>query len=176
MAGKFPSPLPGVEAARLAGPVPTAPKGRTWEGLMDMALLLAREAEAEGEVPVGALVVASDGSILGRGRNAPCRGNDPTAHAEMRALQEAGKALGNYRLEDCVLVVTLEPCAMCAQAMVHARVAGCVYGAMDRQAGAALSAMELFDMPFQNHRVWHMGGVRGEECARILLDFFKKRR
>lgn len=169
-------PLPPFEAASPAGPVPTPPRGHTWEGLMDMALVLAREAEQEGEVPVGALVIARDGTILGEGRNAPCRENDPTAHAEMRALQTAGKALGNYRLEDCVLVVTLEPCAMCAQAMVHARLAGCVYGAVDRQAGAALSALDLFDLPFQNHRVWHMGGVRGEECADLLLDFFKKRR
>lgn len=160
----------------VAGPVPRAPAGHSWEGLMDRALQLAGEASRAGEVPVGALVVTQDGRIVGEGANAPCARHDPTAHAEILALRAAGQSLGNYRLQGCVLVVTLEPCAMCAQAIVHARMDGLVYGAWDSLAGAVSSAADLLDMPFQNHRVWHMGGVRSEACAALLQDFFRARR
>ncbi len=159
-----------------AGPVPHPPPGKTWEALMDCALELARQASAAGEVPVGCIVVDGAGRIVGRGANAPVSRNDPTAHAELLALREAGRTLGNYRLAGCVLVVTLEPCAMCAAACVHARLDGVVYGACDRLAGAAGSAADLFDWPFINHRVWHMGGVRSNACASLLRDFFRKRR
>ena len=125
---------------------------------------------------MGALVVTGNGEIVGEGANCPCKSQDPTAHAEIMALRAAGKRLGNYRLMDCTMVVTLEPCAMCAQAIVHARLDGLVYGALDSLAGAVGSATDLLDMPFQNHRVWHMGGVLGEECASLLRDFFKDRR
>ncbi len=143
---------------------------------MGEALDLAREAETAGEVPVGALVVAPDGRVAGRGRNSPCADCDPTAHAEIRALREAGGTLGSCRLTGCVLVVTLEPCAMCAAACVHARLAGLVYGAADRLAGAVGSRTDLPDWPFLNHRLWHMGGVRSRECAEILRRFFAARR
>ncbi len=143
---------------------------------MERALFLADTAGKNGEVPVGALVVTQGGEIVGEGANCPCQSNDPTAHAEIVALRAAAGRLGNYRLAGCVMVVTLEPCAMCAQAIVHARLDGLVYGALDKLAGAVGSATDLLDMPFQNHRVWHMGGVLGERCARLLQDFFRARR
>lgn len=140
------------------------------------ALCQARLAAEAGEVPVGAVLAAPDGRLLAETHNAPLRGHDPTAHAEVLALRQAGAALGNYRLGGCVLVVTLEPCAMCAAALVHARLAGVVYGAADRLAGAVSSCAELLDAPFFNHRVWHMGGIRSADCAALLRDFFAPRR
>ena len=141
---------------------------------MDRALELA--AADSAEVPVGALVVARDGRIVGEAANAPVRGHDPTAHAEILALRRAGACLGNYRLSGCVLVVTLEPCLMCTGALVHARVDGVVFGAFDARAGAVASSLHGLDLPQQEHRPWHMGGVRGEACSRLLLDFFAARR
>lgn len=143
---------------------------------MARALELACMAEEEGEVPVGALVVAADGRVVGEGRNRPLALRDPTAHAEVLALRAAGLALGNYRLGGCVLVVTLEPCAMCAAALAHARVAGVVYGASDTLAGAVASRAELFEQPFLTHHPWHMGGVLARECAQPLWRFFAARR
>ncbi len=143
---------------------------------MGLALELARGAADAGEVPVGCVIVTRDGRIAGRGANAPVTGCDPTAHAEMLALREAGRTLGSYRLGGCVLVVTLEPCAMCAAACAHARLDGVVYGACDSIAGACGSAADLLDWSFLNHRLWHMGGVRSEECAALLQDFFRARR
>ena len=169
----------GSVAARAfspAGPLTPPPPGHSWQGLMRMALEEARASGAAGEVPVGAVVVAPDGRILACCGNAPVRGNDPTAHAEVLALRAAGAALGNYRLNGCVLVVTLEPCAMCAAALIHARVAGLVYGAADALAGAVVSRAEYFDAQCANHRVWHMGGVLAEPCAALLHDFFAQRR
>ena len=164
------------ESMAVNGPVPKAPPGWTWDTLMDRALELAAGAGALGEVPVGALVVTAEGRIAGEGSNSPCARHDPTAHAEILALRAAGTALGNYRLQGCVLVVTLEPCAMCAAACVHARLDGLVYGASDRLAGAVGSATDLPDWPFLNHRLWHMGGVRSSRCAGLLQDFFAVRR
>ena len=143
---------------------------------MRLALEQARASAAAGEVPVGAVLVAPEGRVLACCGNAPVRDKDPTAHAEVRALRAAGAALGNYRLNDCVLVVTLEPCAMCAAALIHARVAGVVYGAADPLAGAVVSRAEYFDAQCANHRVWHMGGVLSEECATLLHAFFDGRR
>ena len=145
------------------------------EHFMRLALEQARTAAACGEVPVGAVVVKG-GQVIGRGRNSPLSANDPTAHAEVLALREAAQALGNYRLNGCVLAVTLEPCAMCAAALAHARLAGVVYGAADDLAGAVISRAEYLDAPFCNHRVWHMGGVRAEACAALLRDFFERKR
>lgn len=138
------------------------------------ARLTARGAgcDAVCEVPVGAVVVAPDGRIVGRGHNSPVSGCDPTAHAEVTAIRAAARALGNYRLGGCVLVVTLEPCCMCVGAMIHARVSGCVYGAADMRAGMAGSCLDGFDLPFHNHRVWHYGGVRADCCAALLRNFF----
>lgn len=143
---------------------------------MRRALEQARRAAEAGEVPVGAVLAAPDGRLLAEAHNAPLRRHDPTAHAEVLALRRAGVALGNYRLGGCVLVVTLEPCAMCAAALAHARLAGVVYGAADRLAGAVSSCAELLDAPFFNHRVWHMGGICSEACAAVLRDFFAVRR
>ena len=160
------------------GPVPPPPPGHTWESLMDRAIRAARGQLASGcgEVPVGAVIAAPDGTILAEEANAPIRAHDPTGHAEIRALRAAARALGNYRLTGCVMAVTLEPCLMCTGALVHARLAGVVYGAADRQAGAVLSCLGGLDLCFHNHRVWHYGGVRSEECAQLLHEFFRKRR
>ena len=143
---------------------------------MELALEEARKAGAQGDVPVGAIIAAADGGILARAGNAVERGRDPTAHAEMLALREAAARLGNWRLSGCVLVATLEPCAMCAAAIVHARLAGVVFGAADDAAGAVISRAEYLDGPACPSPVWHMGGVRAEECARLLRQCFAGRR
>jgi tRNA(adenine34) deaminase len=139
------------------------------------ALALARQAEALGEVPVGAVVV-KDGEIIGRGFNAPISRHDPSAHAEMMALRQAALNFGNYRLVGCELFVTLEPCVMCVGAMFHARIARVVYGARDPKTGAAGSVLNLFDTVQINHHARIEGGVLAEECGRVLSDFFAKRR
>lgn len=159
-----------------AGPVPAPPPGHSWLGLMDAALACAKRGGEAGEVPVGALVLAPDGRVLACEHNAPVSRHDPTAHAEMLALRAAGAALGNYRLTDCLMVVTLEPCPMCAAALVHARLAGLVFGAADMAYGAVVSRGEYLDALAANHTVWHMGGVRATECADLLHDFFARRR
>ena len=142
---------------------------------MAEALALARGAQARGEVPVGAIVV-KDGIVVGRGGNAPVADNDPTAHAEIAALREAGRALGNYRLPGCELYVTLEPCAMCAGAILHARVARLVFGARDPKTGACGSVIDLFAEHRLNHHATVRGGVRADECGKLLSDFFAARR
>ncbi|WP_419095656.1 tRNA adenosine(34) deaminase TadA [Curvibacter soli] len=142
---------------------------------MARALALAREAAQAGEVPVGA-VVAKDGRIVATGRNAPIAGHDPTAHAEIAALRAAAQTLGNYRLEGCTLYVTLEPCAMCAGAMLHARLARVVYGAADPRTGAAGSVLDLFAEPRINHHTQVSGGVLAGESAALLAGFFQQRR
>ncbi|MGA8146987.1 MAG: tRNA adenosine(34) deaminase TadA [Gallionellaceae bacterium] len=145
------------------------------EELMHAALELARRAEAEGEVPVGAVVV-KDGSIIGRGYNAPISGHDPTAHAEMMAMREAAQHLENYRLTDCELFVTLEPCVMCVGAMFHARIARVVFGACDPKTGACGSVLDLFGEQRLNHHAEVKGGVLAQECSALLSDFFARRR
>ena len=142
---------------------------------MAEALALARAAQARGEVPVGALVVR-EGAIVGRGGNAPIAASDPTAHAEIAALREAGRALGNYRLPGCTLYVTIEPCAMCAGAILHARIARLVYGARDPKTGACGSVVDLFAEPRLNHHATAEGGVLADECGKLLSDFFAARR
>ena len=142
---------------------------------MRMALDEARRAEQAGEVPVGALVVLED-RVLGAGGNRTITDCDPTAHAEMVALRAAAKAVGNYRLEGATLYVTIEPCAMCAGAMVQARISRLVYGADDPKAGAVRSVFAIADHPQLNHRVAVTGGVLGEECAALLQSFFAARR
>lgn len=151
-------------------PVPTS--DGAW---MDEALRLARDAAARGEVPVGAIVV-HDGAVIGRGGNAPIAGSDPTAHAEIAALREAARAMNNYRLTGCELFTTLEPCAMCAGAMLHARIARVVFGARDPKSGVCGSVIDLFAEPRLNHHAHVSGGVRSEECGRLLSEFFAARR
>jgi tRNA(adenine34) deaminase len=142
---------------------------------MRLALEAARDAEASGEVPVGAVLVQGD-AVLAVAANRPITGHDPTAHAEIEALRAAGRALQSYRLTGTTLYVTLEPCVMCASAIVHARVARLVFGAWDPKAGAAGSTTDVFGMPSMNHRVDVFGGVLMEECGRILNSFFAGRR
>lgn len=139
------------------------------------ALELARAALTAGEVPVGAVIVRGD-RIVGQGYNRPIGRCDPTAHAEIEALRAAGRALESYRLNDTVLYVTLEPCAMCAAAIVHARVRRVVFGAWDPKAGAAGSTIDVFELPSMNHRVDVFGGVLDAECAELLSGFFASRR
>jgi tRNA(adenine34) deaminase len=143
--------------------------------MMDRALELARGAAARGEVPVGAIVVC-DGVVVGRGGNAPIAASDPTAHAEIAALREAGAALGNYRLPGCEIYVTLEPCAMCAGAIMHARLSRLVYGARDPKTGACGSVVDLFANPRLNHHTSVTGGVAEAACAGLLKAFFAARR
>lgn len=144
----------------------------TWMG---EAIALAREAAARHEVPVGAIVV-HDGAIVGRGGNAPIAGSDPTAHAEIAALRDAARMLGNYRLVGCELYVTLEPCAMCAGAIFHARIARVVFGARDPKSGVCGSVLDLFAEPRLNHHASVTGGVREAECGSLLSAFFAARR
>jgi tRNA(adenine34) deaminase len=145
------------------------------DGFMRRALELARQAEAAGEVPVGAVIVR-DGVIVGEGWNRPIGACDPTAHAEIVALRAAGQALASYRLTDTTLYVTLEPCAMCASAMVHARVKRLVFAAADPRAGAAGSVFNIVQHPALNHRLECTGGVMAEECGTLLRSFFLARR
>ncbi len=145
------------------------------ESFMVMALELAAKAERADEVPVGAIVVR-DGEIIGRGHNATISRNDPTAHAEIIALRDAAQHVGNYRLVDCDLYVTLEPCVMCAGAMMHARIARVIYGAADPKTGACGGVVNLFDEARLNHHATVTGGVLAEQCGQMLKEFFARRR
>jgi tRNA(adenine34) deaminase len=171
---------PTIEAAamkaRTEAPAPydvaEAADAETW---MREAIALARIAQGRGEVPVGAIVVC-EGRIVGRGGNAPIAGNDPTAHAEIAALRDAARVRGNYRLPDCDLYVTLEPCLMCAGAMMHARVRRCVFGAHDPKTGTCGSVVDVFADARLNHHTRVTGGVLAAECGALLSEFFAARR
>ena len=142
---------------------------------MQTALVLAGRAAASGEVPVGAVLVQGE-SLLAEGWNQPIAAHDPTAHAEVMALRAAGQSLGNYRLADTTLYVTLEPCLMCVGAIVHARIARLVFGAYDPKSGAVTSCMHGFEVPGLNHRVASTGGILADECGALLKQFFRDRR
>jgi tRNA(adenine34) deaminase len=142
---------------------------------MQLALDLARQAASKGEVPVGAIIV-KNGVVIGRGSNAPIQNHDPTAHAEIIAMRQAAATLGNYRLVDCTLYVTLEPCAMCSGAIQHARIAKLIYGANDPKTGACGSVVNLMIEEKLNHHTKVIGGVLAVECGEILSSFFKQRR
>lgn len=142
---------------------------------MRHAMRLAQRAESLGEVPVGAVLIKDD-RCLAEGWNSPIASHDPTAHAEINALRDAGKSLGNYRLIDTTLYVTLEPCVMCMGAIVHARVKRLVFGAYDPKRGAVCHALKLTDAEFLNHSVCWQGGVLLEDCSELLKEFFKRRR
>jgi tRNA(adenine34) deaminase len=150
-------------------------KETTDERFMAEALRLAREGGAIDEVPVGAIVV-KDGEIIGRGFNAPISRQDPTAHAEIAALREAAHFLGNYRLPGCELYVTLEPCVMCAGAIIHARIARVIFGARDPKTGACGSVVNLFDEARLNYHAAVTGGVLAAECGALLSGFFAAKR
>jgi len=142
---------------------------------MEEALREAQRALVLGEVPVGAVVVY-DGRVVGRGCNRPLSANDPTAHAEILALREAGHTIGNYRLLDCDLYVTVEPCAMCAGAMTHARIRRLIYGAEDPKAGAVHSMLQVLNHPKLNHTVEVVSGVLAARCMELVQAFFRERR
>ena len=142
---------------------------------MRLALAQATAAAQAGEVPVGAVIV-QDGKVIATGRNAPIAEHDPTAHAEIIAVRAAAKLLGNYRLPDCSLYVTLEPCAMCSGAMLHARLKRVVFGASDAKTGAAGSVINLFDQRQLNHQTTLQGGVMADDSAALLKSFFSQRR
>jgi tRNA(adenine34) deaminase len=158
-----------------ANPPRSADDARTDEFFMEEALREAQRALEAGEVPVGAVVVCA-GKIIGRGSNRNIGDSDPTAHAEIVALREAGAALANHRLEGCELFVTIEPCAMCAGALVHARLKRLVYGADDPKAGAVHSAMQVLNHPSLNHRMEVRTGVLAGRCGEVLQTFFRSRR
>jgi tRNA(adenine34) deaminase len=142
---------------------------------MDLALAEARKAATAGEVPVGAVVV-SGGEIVGRGFNEPIGSHDPTAHAEIIAIRAAALTLGNYRLKSAAIYCTVEPCMMCAGAMIHARIARLVFGTPDPKAGSAGSIYNVLTDPRLNHRVDVVSGIREDECAALLREFFERRR
>ena len=148
---------------------------KTDQHYMQQALELAAKAAAQGEVPVGAVVVLDD-EIIGQGWNQPILSNDPTAHAEIMALRDAALKLANYRLPSATLYVTIEPCTMCAGAMIHARIARVVYGATEPKSGVAESNGCLFNDEYFNHQVVVRGGVLAEQCSAVISDFFQSRR
>lgn len=153
------------------------PQQRLDVQFLEAAILEAQAAEAAGEVPVGAVLVAPDGhTILARGNNRVLRTSDPTAHAEIVALRAAGVALGNYRLPGTTLYTTLEPCAMCAGAILHARLARLVYAAADPKAGACGSVLSVLNHPSLNHRVEVVSGLLADQCGELLTRFFREKR
>jgi tRNA(adenine34) deaminase len=147
----------------------------TYDDLMEAALAEAGRARETGEVPIGA-VVAVGGAIVGRGFNQPIGAGDPTAHAEIVAIRDAARRLGNYRLTGAVLCVTIEPCLMCIGAIVHARIATLVYGAAEPRTGAVVSTVRGGELPGHNHRFEVVGGVREAECRALVQEFFRERR
>jgi tRNA(adenine34) deaminase len=172
----FVAPMSAAEADRLAGggaeKIVANSEDAQW---MAMARELAEKAADNNEVPVGAVVV-QQGQVIGRGYNRPIGGCDPTAHAEMMALREAARQVNNYRLNDCTLYVTLEPCTMCVGAMVHARVGRLVYGTTEPKAGVVESQAQLLDAPYFNHSIQVTAGVEREACQQQLSEFFRRRR
>jgi len=165
----------GPAAVAFDGNSMTSDEARVHAQPMRRALDLARRAGAAGEVPVGAIVVR-DGVVLGEGTNQPIGAHDPTAHAEIVALRAAAAAAGNYRLTGAVLYSTIEPCTMCAGALVHARIDTLVYGAREPRAGAIVSTAQVLDNAALNHRVAVVAGVLEDECAALLTEFFRARR
>ena len=151
----------------------TSPADELW---MRAALAQAEEAEAAGEVPIGAVMLGPDKTLIARGQNRVIRDHDPTAHAEIVALRGAGLALNNYRLEQCTLYVTLEPCSMCAGAMIHARIGRLVFGAFDPKAGAVGSVLSVLNHPQLNHQIEVTSGILEDDCGERLRRFFQSRR
>lgn len=153
-----------------------SPGGQPWEYYMRQALFWARMAWTVDEVPIGAIIINQSGVVIGSGYNAPIAFCDPSAHAEINALRNAGKSIKNYRLCGCFLVCTIEPCIMCLGAIVQARLAGVVYGAADPKAGAICSCVARSSLSFLNHNFNYYGGVLETDCRQLLQFFFRKRR
>ncbi len=143
---------------------------------MDLAIEQAKLAAQKDEVPIGAVLLDLNGAVLAQAHNGPISLHDPTAHAEIQCLRQAGAALSNYRLCDTILVATLEPCLMCAGALVHARIGSLVFGASDLKSGAIISRCNSLGFVFHNHQIAVRYGIRAEECGRLLSDFFRARR
>lgn len=157
-------------------PVPPGPSGQTWRALMAPAFDEACAAAAENETPIGAVLVSADGAVIARAHNQVIALRDPTAHAEILCLRQAGAAIDNHRLGRSILLVTLEPCLMCVGALIHARVAGVVFAAPDPKAGALVSNLDGAALPFANHHMWTLSGVLAEDCSALLKRFFLARR
>ncbi len=147
-----------------------------WEEYVKLAIEKANEGGRKGEVPIGALLVDPDKNIVASAYNSPISMCDPTAHAEILVLRRAGQLIGNYRLNEMVLITTLEPCIMCLGAMVHARISGVVFGASDLKAGAVISKLNFYDLTWLNYKFWVIHGILEKRCAEVLKDFFKARR
>lgn len=156
--------------------VPEAPPGATWRSLMDVAFQEACLSVKSGEVPVGAALFTATGELLAKAHNQPISSDDPTAHAEILCLREAGRKLGNYRLSGTIMAVTLEPCLMCTGALIHSRVSGVIVGAPDPVAGALFSNLDGHALSFANHTLWYVPGVMESECSALLKRFFLGRR
>lgn len=165
-----------VYAFEPAGPKGIPPSGASWKELMLLALEEARKAGLLGDCPVGAVITDRQGRILANAHNRVEGWHNPAAHAEMLAIMRASQRLASPRLEGCILVVTLEPCLMCAGAIAQSRLAGVVFGAADSRAGALVSAHDACGLPFGGRSFWHLGGIMGQECASLLQDFFAERR
>lgn len=159
---------------RITPPLPTG--WNNWEELMNLALEQAAKAASTGEVPVGAIIVDAAGNIIAAAHNNVINGNDPCAHAEVCAIRQAAQKLGNYRLNNCVMLVSLEPCLMCTAAIVQARIAGLVYAAAEPKSGTVSTCCNALNFPFHNHKVWYMGGVLEQESSALLQNFFAQRR
>lgn len=169
-------PAPDIRAYEPAGPPGLAPAFHSWNYFMDLALEEARSAARGGDVPVGAVLASPDGAILARGGNRVERDQNPLAHAEILVLAAAAGSLGARRLNGCILIVTLEPCLMCAGAIAHSRVAGVVFGAADQKAGVLVSCTDACLLPLGGRSFWHKGGIRSRECAELLTSFFQRQR
>lgn len=174
--GENPAQVKTILARKTWGAIPNAPQGHSWESLMHEALNQAKLGEVHGEIPVGALVVHKNGQILAKAHNKSIANSDPTAHAEIVALREAATSMQNYRLMDCYLVVTLEPCLMCTGAIREARLAGIIYGAYDSKAGCISSCLDGLHFANINIATWSLGGICSEECRDILVNFFNTKR
>ena len=155
---------------------PDAPTGTTWRAMMDVAFQEACKAAKVGESPIGAALFSSTGELIAKAHNQPISLNDPTGHAEILCLREAADKLNNYRLPNTILAVTLEPCLMCTGALIHSRVAGVVFGALDPKAGALVSNLRGHALHFTNHKMWYVDGVMEEECSGLLKRFFLEKR
>lgn len=154
------------------GPIPQAPSGWTWEDLMALAIKEAESAYAEGEVPVGAIIVDKKGNIISQAHNLSIQNCDPCAHAEILAIRKACASLSQSRLSGCTLLVTLEPCLMCAGAITLAALEGLVFGAWDARAGAIYSQNEFINLPLTSQKIWYMGGIFAKPCGELLTNFF----
>ncbi|XPV77745.1 MAG: tRNA adenosine(34) deaminase TadA [Desulfovibrio sp.] len=157
-------------------PPDTPPGGFTWESLMEMALLEARKAAEIHETPIGAVLLSPEGEIIAKAHNRSITDIDPSAHAEMQCLRIGAEALQNYRLRNCIMVVTLEPCIMCLGAMLHARIAGVVYAATDPKTGTIHSNLDGCALPFSNHKIWAIDGIYKEKSVSLIQSFFRERR